>query len=360
MATAPNIARSSSRIHYRPLHPSDAGALCDLIIAARAHDGLSEPTSREEIRHRWFDHPGMRPDEDSVVAVAPDGDLLGVCGAFARDAPVRLARVFLPGAVRPDHRRRGIGRRLLREMEARARTMLLAIPGPVERQIDTETPAGDAGRTTLFQAEGFAASRTFATMRCDLNDGPTDDRARADGTGEDIATAGGATGRSARAGGATGAEARAGVRFETWRPNLDEPTRLAHNDAFRDHWGSEPLGPERWAHFVHANPGFRPDCSWLAIDGETVAGYVLATLTEAPGGRQIGWLGMIGVRRAYRRRGLASLLIRRSLASLQAAGAGSAGLDVDADNPTGAMRLYASLGFVPTERSIIYTKRIDG
>ena len=43
---------------------------------------------------------------------------------------------------------------------------------------------------------------------------------------------------------------------------------------------------------------------------------------------------------------------------MTAAGASTAGLDVDAENPTGAMRLYASIGFVPTDETIVYLKDV--
>ena len=123
--------------------------------------------------------------------------------------------------------------------------------------------------------------------------------------------------------------------------------------------GSDALGPDSWRHFVHGSPGFRADCSWLALDGQTVAGYTLCSVTNQADGAPIGWLGTIGVRRAYRRRGIASALIARSLASFAACGAVAAGLDVDAENVTGAVRVYGALGFRTWEASVIYTKRID-
>jgi mycothiol synthase len=75
-------------------------------------------------------------------------------------------------------------------------------------------------------------------------------------------------------------------------------------------------------------------------------------------GRRLGWLGTIGVRRGYRRRGLASALIARSLAGFRDAGAAEAGLDVDLENPSGAPRVYGALGFGVTRRSTIYVKSI--
>jgi ribosomal protein S18 acetylase RimI-like enzyme len=153
---------------------------------------------------------------------------------------------------------------------------------------------------------------------------------------------------------------------EPWRPELDALTRDAHNDAFRDHWGSDPLSDGRWRHFVAGMPGFRAESSWLAVTrrgtgGTTpadVAGYTLTTVNDVDGER-VGWLGTIGVRRAWRHQGVASALITRSLESFRSLGAARAGLDVDAENPTGAVRVYESLGFTATEESVIYSKPLE-
>ncbi len=57
--------------------------------------------------------------------------------------------------------------------------------------------------------------------------------------------------------------------------------------------------------------------------------------------------------------GNASYHIARSLASFSAAGVTRAGLEVDAENPTGAVRVYESLGFRPSEESVIFSKQIE-
>ena len=320
-------------VRFRPLCPPDVASLIHLIVTARADDGPHEPITPDEIRHAWFDHPGMDMERDTVVAVTPDEQVVGISAALAREAPVRFGRIYVPGTVRADFRRRGIGRELLRRTDERAQEMLRAWEGDMERWVNVETPAGLAGRIALFESEGFSAVRTFATMHRDL--GPTDAPLPADPPMPD------------------------GFTATTWRADLNDQTRLAHNDAFRDHWGSEPINAERWRFFAEGSPNFRADCSWLAVDGATIAGYVMSALTPERDGNCVGWLGTIGVRRGYRGRGLASALIARSLTSFLAAGASTVGLDVDTDNLTGATRLYASLGFRTTEESLIYAKHVE-
>jgi mycothiol synthase len=316
-------------LRVRPLVPSDAPAVVDLLLASRAADGIREPISREELRHLWFDHPNLAFATDTLAALADDGSLAGVVGLLTRDQPASAVRVFVPGAVHPDARRRGIGTWLLRWAVERGRALAAGVPGATTRQLDGEAAETAIDRIALFERHGFRRARSFLTMRHDL--------------GQVAAAAG----------------LPAGVIVAPWRPDLDNATRLAHNDAFRDHWGSDPLSTERWQHFVAGMPGFRADCSWLAMAGDEVVGYTLATINASPSGALLGWLGTIGVRRAWRHQGIASALIGRSLASFAAAGAGDAGLDVDADNPSGAVRVYAALGFRPTESSIIFSKQLD-
>ena len=151
-----------------------------------------------------------------------------------------------------------------------------------------------------------------------------------------------------------------GLVARDWEEGLDEPARAAHNDAFRDHWGSEPVGVERWRHLGADAPGFLAGCSSIAVtpSGEVV-GYVLCS---APPGMQrehrTAWMGTVGVRRDRRGRGVGAALLTRSIAAMRAEGFERVGLDVDADNPTGAVRVYERLGFTESRRQLIYSKTL--
>lgn len=58
--------------------------------------------------------------------------------------------------------------------------------------------------------------------------------------------------------------------------------------------------------------------------------------------------------REWRGRGLASALLADVLQAYRDAGLECAVLDVDADNPTGALGVYTKLGFEPTAREVSY------
>lgn len=73
-------------------------------------------------------------------------------------------------------------------------------------------------------------------------------------------------------------------------------------------------------------------------------------------GRRRGYTETICVRRPWRGRGLARALLARSLRMLQELGLSEAALTVDADSPSGALRLYKSMGFVVDRQSAVYRK----
>jgi ribosomal protein S18 acetylase RimI-like enzyme len=72
--------------------------------------------------------------------------------------------------------------------------------------------------------------------------------------------------------------------------------------------------------------------------------------------RKRGYTENIAVRRPYRKQGLASALIARSLKMLKELGMEEAALGVDAENLSGALRLYENLGFRTVKRSTDYRK----
>jgi ribosomal protein S18 acetylase RimI-like enzyme len=71
-------------------------------------------------------------------------------------------------------------------------------------------------------------------------------------------------------------------------------------------------------------------------------------------GRTSGYTDLLGVRRAWRGRGLAVALLAAATAAFRADGMQDAALDVDTANPSGAHGLYAALGYRATHGSATY------
>ena len=56
----------------------------------------------------------------------------------------------------------------------------------------------------------------------------------------------------------------------------DEDVRVARNDAFADHYGSSPRDEAEWRQHGTGSPGFRPELSLLALDGDEIASFLLS------------------------------------------------------------------------------------
>ncbi len=127
----------------------------------------------------------------------------------------------------------------------------------------------------------------------------------------------------------------------------------ANNEAFRDHWGSHDRTYEDWSHGIFGNPNFDPTLWMIAWDGNEVAGFSQNRFRKG-----IGWVGTLGVRRPWRKKGLGLALLQQSFANFYKLGKDTVGLGVDASNPTGATRLYQRAGMTVASEFLTYEKEL--
>ena len=311
---------------------SDIPAIVDIQNAENEADGIPERTSVGE-RAAEYRHASPAFDARRDITLA---ELDGRPVAFAnRDwvdthqAPLREYRVG--GAVHPEHRRRGIGRALLAESERRS--------GELSRTHDTDrrkvlgafTGDQQSDARALLAGAGYREVRWFFDMiRPTLDHVP-------DATLPD------------------------GLEVRPITPELHRRVWDADIEAFRDHWGGHDDSEAALQRYLES-----PDCDpslWLiAFDGEEIAGGVInAVYREENAALDVrrGWLDSVFTRRPWRRRGLARALIARSLLLLRERGMAEAMLGVDAENPTGALGLYESVGFEVKARYSAWQKALE-
>jgi mycothiol synthase len=234
------------------------------------------------------------------------------------------------GAVEPELRRRRIGRRLLGE--ARALMRRRAQEQPTERplRIGMWVDEQQVGRAALARSEGYQPVRWFFEM----------ERPGLDG---DLPAP---------------PPLPEGLEVRPASPDDAPAIWAADHEAFLDHWGgwdTSEAGMRRWVE----SPEFQPHLFLVAWDGDQIAGAVLNAIyaeENAELGLRRGWLDSVFTRRPWRGRGLARALIMRSLHLLAAQGMDTAALGVDADNPSGALGLYESCGFVVSQRGAVWQR----
>jgi mycothiol synthase len=148
-----------------------------------------------------------------------------------------------------------------------------------------------------------------------------------------------------------------GISVRTFRPGEEERVYEANQEAFADHWDFHPQPFEQWRVEAFGREDFDPALVWLAEDGDELAGFS-ANGWHFSGDPAFGWIGSLGVRPQWRRRGLATALLQQSFRDFRSRGATRVGLGVDAQNTTGAVRLYERVGMSVARRNDIYEKRL--
>ena len=143
------------------------------------------------------------------------------------------------------------------------------------------------------------------------------------------------------------------------RPGEEERVYEANMDAFADHWDFHRTAYEDWLAYNVSDRSFEPSLWWLVDDGEELAGFSLNSW-HFSGDPQFGWIGNLGVRPPWRRRGLATALLLHSFRDFRARGATRVGLGVDGENTTGAVQLYERAGMRVVRRNDTYEKVLGG
>jgi ribosomal protein S18 acetylase RimI-like enzyme len=151
-----------------------------------------------------------------------------------------------------------------------------------------------------------------------------------------------------------------GLEVRDAKPQHYRQILEASDEAFQDHWGHVPLTENMIKEWMES-PEFQPELWQVAWDGDEVAGMILNYIRQDENerfNRRRGYTEDISVRRPWRRRGLATALLARSLKLLKEQGMQEANLGVDTENLTGALRLYERLGFEQIRTMINFRKKV--
>ena len=313
-----------SQIHLRPIEEADFDAVLALRRRSQSFDQLPEIMTMEELR---VELDGAQTDLATDTRLASiDSDVAGYVQTFYLPSEVRLERCYLFGQVDPEHRGKGVGRTLLRWAMERAGEQLRSSGSALPKYLRVDQYDFVESAHRLFARMGFAPVRYYVQLLRPLTDLPSLPHLD-------------------------------GIRIAPWPVDRSEEIRQVKNSAFTDHWGSTPTSPALWEQMTAAE-STRLEWSFVALNyQDQIVGYALNERYVADDellGRQDAWIGSLGTLSDYRHRGIASGLIARSLTAFAEAGLTHASIGVDSASPTGASRLYRSLGFEPKTRTITH------
>jgi mycothiol synthase len=226
--------------------------------------------------------------------------------------------------VHPDHRGRGLGEALIDVIGRRAAQLAAQAPPEAPATLTVWCEDIKTQRRAALVARGYAKVRESFIMRIDL--GPDYEAARMPD----------------------------GFSIRTFRPDRDElAVYQASEEAFADDFHHDYATYEQWRAYAVDHRWFRPDLWFIAWRGQQIAGECLVLHGDDE------WLvDSLSVRRPWRQRGLATGLLTRGLAAARDGGAEVVRLEVDAQNPTGALAVYQAVGMRVERRFEVFEKRL--
>ena len=301
-----------------PAVEADLPHIVDLVNRCHAEDGPNIRVELEEFRQELNSSLTRMSRDVRVHRNGSDsGAVTGVVWTIHLPSSESPQRCDIEGYVDPTMRGRGLGRQLLSWGIDHARELLTSVPGHPARAIRTSRTSTNLSAAALHRELGFTDVRWFDDLERSLVDIPTPVRVP-------------------------------GITIEPW-PSDDECVRRVKNAAFADNWGSVPTTIDGWREMVHGYAG-RPDLSSVARDRTSgdVVGLLLTRrypADDAVTGRREAWINTLGTLSSHRGRGVATALLIDALHRYRHHGMTHAMIGVDADNPSGAHRLYRSLGF---------------
>jgi mycothiol synthase len=315
---------------------SDYPKILNIVLGCAAKDGLERAEQLEDIVNNYTHLVNCDPYEDMLFAEV-NGNVVGYSRVWWALEGSGMWVGFQLGSVLPDWRHKGIGSNLLHFNETRLDEIARQLKGNGQLPMDAACVLDifvrdtEIDRINLLEKQGYEPIRySFDMVRPDLENIPDLPLPK-------------------------------GVEVRSLKPEHMRTVWEASNEAFRDHWG---YIPDPWEDFEQMmnDPDYDPSLFRVAWQGDQVAGMVLNFINKDENekyGRKRGYTENICVRRPWRKQGLAKALIARSLVAIKERGMTQAALGVDAENTSGALNLYKSMGYQVIKKSTNYRKQLN-
>jgi mycothiol synthase len=313
----------------------DLPAVCDLLNTCNAVDQLREEpyATMESMRRQWLEDPDLDPAQDIRLWWDEAGRVVAL-GRLAIAPPDEEEEIdaSLLLRVHPETRNHGLERAVVEWAAARARAVGAERGQPVGLRAGQyqSTPEYIAYRRGALEALGFRPVRYGYKMARPLE--------------RPIPAPQFPPGYT--------------VRTLAGEPEYEQWVDI-FNWSFIDHWNHHPMTLEQHRHLV-SGPHYRPDGDLIAVAADgTFAAFCHCEINDEDNrhsGRNEGWIDALGTRRGHRQIGLGRAILLAGMHWLKGQGLTTAVLYVDAENPTGALRLYESVGFAVVS-TVVYHKK---
>jgi mycothiol synthase len=295
-------------VNVRPVTPDDFPAVA-VFLAEDETDLFGRPSrvGTADVT-AWLSQPDLASD---TWLFEEDGRIVAFGWVEAHDETGVAV-----GVVHRERRLSALGPELVDRCEKRLRELGVA-------RVHHVTLAPDTAASALLSARGYREVRRFWEMTIELADDPPPEPVLP-----------------------------AGLGLEPFSPDLSRDFHAALEEAFAEHWEHQPESYEQWWERQVAKPDHDISLWFVVREGGEIAA-VARNDPERSGG---GWIGALGVRPAWRGRGLAKALLLHSFREFHRRGQRRVGLGVDSQNATGATQLYESVGMVVDTEQVVWEK----
>lgn len=312
--------------------PATVDDIPQVVTMLNQTSGDNQPTYFEADTHTEWSTPGFNIGNSIRLIFSKNQKLVGYIEVWDVDNPP--VRLTIWGHVHPAYTRCGIGTYLMHWAEKRAIKAIQRCPKGVRFAYQCGCDRHHIGTQKLFEAMGLHYYRDSWDMEITLTREPLE------------------------------VIQPDGFIIRPYRhPEEFRSIILANEEAFEDHYGyvkkSEEQHLEQWQHLIDTDPYFDPSVWFIAehIASGDIAGVSISR-SRAWNNPDKAYLGSLSVRRPYRRKGLASALLKYTFRQFWLRGAPTITLSVDADNVTGATELYKRAGMHVIRHLMMYEKEL--
>jgi len=309
---------------------TDFPHMWEISNACRQADDIQYTTSLEDIINEYDHLLNCDPYRDMIFTEV-NGQVIGYGRVFWEKLGEGIWVYSSFCNLRPEWREKGIGTAMLRYNESRQRQIAFEHPQDGSRYYQSWAADTEKGTIALLESQGYQPVRYELEMLRDLSE-PFPE-----------------------------APLPEGLEVRPVKPEHNRQVIRAADEAFQDHWGYRPISDQELEGWMN-DSNFRPELWKVAWDGDQIAGSVQNFYNPEANekfNRKRGYTEGISTRRPWRKRGLASALIVQSMKMFKEMGMTETAHGVDAENTSGALRLYKRLGYKVVKQYTTFRKPME-
>lgn len=307
---------------YRMRRPCvrDAPAVTAVVAAHDLADFGEQDYTEDDLLDDWR-RPRFDLDRDAWVVVGPTGRLVGYAWVWDAESGVEIdADAF----VLPEYAGRGLGGRLFDLIEGRAGELAVSSGSGLVR-LGMYAPSVNDAKRKLLLNRGFRPVRSMLRMKIDLSRHKPAEP-----------------------------EVPSGVELRPFRPADDEAiVRAVMGELFSSHSRFTPHRLDEWLELRLRHPAYDPELWRVACAGGEVIGAILVYDVG-----ETGYVTNVGVRAAWRGRGVGLALLSEAFRVLRDRGQMRIVLGVEPEHAPQAVRFYERAGMRVAEQHDWFTKEL--